>query len=84
MGKVILLDSTPVGLITNPKATPLALQCQQWFLSLLQKGYQVILPEIIDYAIRRELLRANKISGIKKLDQLKSEIKYLGTINCIF
>ncbi len=77
MSKVILLDSAPVGLITNPKATPLALQCQQWFLSLLQRSYQVILPEIIDYEIRRELLRANKLSGIRKLDQLKSEIIYL-------
>lgn len=77
MTKVILLDSAPVGLITNPKATTLALECQQWFLSLLQRGYQVILPEIIDYEIRRELLRANKLSGIKKLDQLKSEIIYL-------
>jgi predicted nucleic acid-binding protein len=46
-------------------------------LSLLQRGYQVILPEIIDYEIRRELLRANKLYGIKKLDQLKSEIIYL-------
>lgn len=34
MSKVILLDSAPVGLITNPKANPLALQCQQWFLTL--------------------------------------------------
>jgi predicted nucleic acid-binding protein len=77
MSKVILLDSGPVGLITNPKATPLALQCQKWFLSLCQRGYEVILPEIIDYEIRRELLRANKLSGIRKLDQLKSEIIYL-------
>ncbi len=77
MGKVILLDSAPVGLITNPKATPLAIQCQQWFLGIIQRGYQVILPEIIDYEIRRELLRANKLSGINKLDQLKLEIIYL-------
>ncbi|BBD54014.1 hypothetical protein [Planktothrix agardhii] len=52
MSQVILLDSAPVGLITNPKVTPLAVQCQQWFLSLSQRGYQVILPEIIDYEIR--------------------------------
>ena len=77
MSKVILLDSAPVGLITNPKATPLALQCQKWFLGLSQEGYQVVLPEIIDYEIRRELLRANKLSGIRKLDQLKSQIIYL-------
>lgn len=77
MSKVIILDSAPVGLITNPKATPLAVQCQEWFYTLLERGYEVILPEIIDYEIRRELLRANKLSGIRKLNQLKSEIIYL-------
>lgn len=32
----------------------------------------MILPEIVDYEIRRELLRANKLSGLSK-----SEILYL-------
>ena len=77
MEKIILLDSSPVGLITNPKANPLAKDCQQWFYTLLQRKYKVILPEIVDYEIRRELLRANKLSGLKRLDQLKSEILYL-------
>lgn len=77
MEKIILLDSSPVGLITNPKSTPLAKDCQQWFYTLLQRRYKVILPEVIDYEIRRELLRANKLSGLRRLDQLKSEIFYL-------
>jgi predicted nucleic acid-binding protein len=77
MEKVIMLDSSPVGLITNPKANPLAKDCQQWFYTLLQRKYKVILPEIVDYEIRRELLRANRLSGLKRLDQLKSEILYL-------
>ena len=47
------------------------------FLTLRTRGYEVILPEIIDYEIRRELLRANKLSGVRKLEQLKSEIIYL-------
>ncbi len=72
-----MLDSSPVGLITNPKANPLAKDCQQWFYTLLQRKYKVILPEIVDYEIRRELLRANKLSGLTRLDQLKSEILYL-------
>jgi predicted nucleic acid-binding protein len=77
MTQIVLLDSTPVGLITNPKATPLAIECQQWLESLLDRGYHVILPEIIDYEIRRELLRVNKIKSIRRLDDLKSEIIYL-------
>ena len=77
MIQVIFLDSTPVGLITNPRATSLALQCQQWLNSLLERNVQVVLSEIIDYEIRRELLRANKLSSIRKLDLLKSELTYL-------
>jgi predicted nucleic acid-binding protein len=77
MTQIVLLDSTPVGLITNPKATPLAVECQQWLESLLDRGYNVILPEIIDYEVRRELLRVNRVNSIRRLDLLKSEIIYL-------
>jgi predicted nucleic acid-binding protein len=77
MTQIVLLDSTPVGLITNPKATPLAIECQQWLESLLDRVYHVVLPEIIDYEVRRELLRVNKIKSIRRLDALKSELIYL-------
>ncbi len=77
MSQVILLDSSPVGLITNPKANSLALQCQKWFTKLLERECEIVLPEIVDYEVRRELLRANKLSGLQKLDQLKSAIIYL-------
>ncbi|ACB50578.1 hypothetical protein cce_1228 [Crocosphaera subtropica ATCC 51142] len=77
MTKIILLDSTPVGLIINPKANLLAKKCQEWFKTLFERGYDVILSEIVDYEIRRELLRANKLSGIRKLNQLKYELIYL-------
>jgi predicted nucleic acid-binding protein len=77
MTQIVLLDSTPVGLITNPKAIPLAVECQKWLESLLDRGYHVILPEIIDYEVRRELLRVNKIKSIRRLDDLKSALTYL-------
>ena len=74
MSRVVLLDSGPLGMVTNPRATPLALECQLWLDSLEPKGYKVMLPEIADYEVRRELLRANKLAGTKRLDQLKSAI----------
>lgn len=77
MTQIVLLDSTPVGLITNPKATPMAIECQQWLENLLNRGYHVVLPEIIDYEVRRELLRVNKIKSIRRLDDLKSALIYL-------
>ena len=77
MSKVIFLDSAIVGMVTNPKATPNNLECRYWLESLQQKKYILILSEIVDYEIRRELLRAGKVKGIRKLNQLKESIRYL-------
>ncbi len=76
MSRVIILDSGPLGMVTNPKAKPPYLECQLWLVSLLQRGEAVILPEIADYEIRRELIRAGKLAGIRKLDQFKIALTY--------
>jgi predicted nucleic acid-binding protein len=44
---------------------------------LLAAGDVVVVPEIADYEIRRELLRANKLTSIQKLDSLKSALRYV-------
>lgn len=76
--RIILLDTGIVGIITNPKATfNDAQNCKQWFKNLLSRGEAFILPEIVDYEIRRELLRAKKYQGLKRLDELKQTITYL-------
>ncbi|MCL1468142.1 nucleic acid-binding protein [Argonema galeatum] len=43
---------------------------------MLQRGEAVILPEIADYEIRRELIRAGKLAGIRKLDRFKIALTY--------
>lgn len=68
---IVLLDSGPLGILTNPKGAPVTLECHHWVESLLLKGYRMILPEIADYEVRRELLRANKLAGIRRLDECK-------------
>jgi predicted nucleic acid-binding protein len=45
--------------------------------SLLLKGYKVKLPEIADYEVRRELLRANKLTGVQRIDDWKERLEYL-------
>ena len=77
MSRVVLLDSAPVGMVTNPKATSLTLECLRWLDSLQSRGYEVVFPEIVDYEVRRELLRAGKVAGIRKLDLLKAQLIYL-------
>lgn len=63
MSEVVLLDAGPLGRASNPSATPANLECYNWMESLLISGCRIIVPEIADYEIRRELLRAGKTLG---------------------
>ncbi|WP_026099215.1 PIN domain-containing protein [Prochlorothrix hollandica] len=77
MSRVIILDSGPLGLVTNPKLSPESMDCAQWLQTHIRLGNRVIIPEIADYEVRRELLRANKTKGIARLDDLVNLIEYL-------
>lgn len=76
MNQLILLDTGPLGMVTNPKANPDCQACKQWLSRLEAQGDRAALPEIADYELRRELIRAGKTRGIKQLDQLKTTILY--------
>jgi predicted nucleic acid-binding protein len=77
MSRLILLDSGPLGMATHPKAKGLPLECQQWLRSLLQRGEKVALPEIVDYEVRRELIRAGLLRSLRRLDDFKQTLEYL-------
>lgn len=77
MSRVIFLDSGPLGLASNPLGSPEANRCNMWVEALLLSGTFVAMPEIADYEVRRELLRANKIAGIRRLNMLKSSLRYI-------
>ncbi|HEY8323345.1 MAG: hypothetical protein ACHQ1E_07290 [Ktedonobacterales bacterium] len=74
---IVLLDAGPLGLVTNPRATHESLRCKQWMVDLLSQGAQMLVPEITDYEVRRELIRAGRTRGITHLDQLKTTAGYL-------
>jgi predicted nucleic acid-binding protein len=44
---------------------------------LVLAGVNIFVPEIADYEVRRELLRANKASGLARLDSLAGLVNYL-------
>ena len=75
--KVVLLDAGPLGLVTNPKMSLEAAQSNQWLKTLILNNVRVLVPEIADYEVRRELLRGGKIKGLQRLDALKASIGYL-------
>ena len=77
MNEIILLDASPLGMISNPSATPANLECYNWLESLIISGCRVIVPEIADYEVRRELIRAGKTRGLARLDLLKNTLDYL-------
>lgn len=78
MSKIIVLDSGPLGMISNPRAKSAQVQaCQQWFRSIIQSGYTIAIPEISDYEVRRELIRTDRHRSIQQLDQLKLNTIYL-------
>ncbi len=77
MSRTILLDAGPLGLVTNPKFSPQSLACAQWLQGLISSGAQVVVPEISDYEVRRELLRAQKEAGIERLNALAGLLHYL-------
>jgi len=66
----VVLDSGPLGLLSNPTATGEPREIREWALHLLDTGATIVVPEIADYEVRRELLRAGKPNGLRRLDLL--------------
>ena len=77
MSKLILLDSGPLGIISNPSKSDIVLACREWAIRQHEQGNVLIVPEIADYEVRRELLRAEKQSGLERLDLVKRTFAYL-------
>lgn len=77
MSRVVLLDAGLIGLVTNPKQSAESTSCIRWLQELVASGIRVIVPEIADYEVRRELLRADKTRGLARLDKLVQSMEYL-------
>jgi predicted nucleic acid-binding protein len=45
-------------------------RCRLWIDDLLARGVDVIVPEVADYEVRRELTRVRAYASLHRLDQL--------------
>lgn len=77
MTTTIILDAGPLGMVTNPRAAGEARECNEWLEGVLASQATVLVPEIADYEIRRELLRAGKTAGLKRLNEIGEAVGYL-------
>ena len=53
---VVLLDAGPLGLLAHTRPLPQPLACRQWVAGLAAANRRVLVPEIADYEVRRELV----------------------------
>ena len=68
MSQVLFLDSGPLGLLTHPQRSAEVLAVAEWLSRCILSGSRVIVPAIVYYELKRELIRAKKSFGIARLD----------------
>ena len=75
-----MLDTGPAGMIAHPHANP---DLTQWVLAVLAAGDIVVLPEIVDYELRRSFLleiargHATFRRSLQRLNQLRATLAFL-------
>jgi predicted nucleic acid-binding protein len=76
VARIVVLDSRPLGLASDAKGKPEPDRCRAWIDNLSWSGVLVIVPEIVDFEVRRELLRTGATAGIRRLDRLIASLIY--------
>jgi predicted nucleic acid-binding protein len=74
----IALDTGPQSLLCHRKISlPDVREIRQWLRTQTDVGAVIYVPEIADYELRRDLLRARKTASVRRLDALIAELDYL-------
>jgi predicted nucleic acid-binding protein len=68
VSRFLVLDSGPLGLLTHPQRNAEVIAITEWLARCLLSGDRVIVPAIVYYELKRELLRAGKGMSIARLD----------------
>jgi predicted nucleic acid-binding protein len=78
LNEPIVLDASPLSLLCHPDVQrPVVVEINRWLYDRDQAGTVIYVPEIADYEVRRELIRAGKQRSLQKLDVLIGEAAYL-------
>lgn len=75
MGRIIVLDASPLGLAAKAIGKADGDRCRAWIRALDAAGVRVVVPEIADYEVRRELLGVVVPTSIARLDQVESVLR---------
>jgi predicted nucleic acid-binding protein len=69
MKPYIVLDSAPLDLLFQKAGIAPADTCRAWARQRLIDGARLLVPEIIHYELRRELLRLSKTSALDAMER---------------
>lgn len=72
----IILDSAPLGLLLQRTGYLQAVACRAWAAEQMAAGCVLWLPEIIDFEIRRELLRLRKTNALDELENIVDGVNF--------
>jgi predicted nucleic acid-binding protein len=64
------------GATANPTASGPAQAAQSWARAKIADGHHLVVAEISDYEVRRELLRAERSAAIARLDAICAGLGY--------
>lgn len=74
MIRPIILDATPLGKMVHPKQE---LDISNWHKEILLAGREIIISEITDFEIRRELILRGYTTSVARLNDLAIAHTYL-------
>ena len=78
MRRAVVFDTGILSALCRTGNIPIdALECDAWVKDLKINHWEVVLPGLADYEVRRELLRAKKINSLTMLNHLKLTHKFL-------
>lgn len=79
MTSAIVLDTGPLGLLVQRPGVRVADTCRTWLAGHVSRGVQVVVPEVADYEVRRELIRLRLTAALVRLDEFIASpgVRYL-------
>jgi hypothetical protein len=73
--RIIVFDSDPTGLVCHEPGNPDGEALRNWMFKEWSDGATIIVPAIIDYEVRRELIRKEFTDSLKRLDAFYADKK---------
>lgn len=76
MARCVVLDSGPLGILVHRSTEGDPPRLRAWAQALERTGVRIVVPEICDYEVRRELLRARLPGASRRLDIAGTGLAY--------